>query len=599
MNKIFKKIYFPFLILSLFSFSACVKDKSLYLSQNKKEVNVDDYDKDGNGPGTVEGELTPGVQLVKLKVTYNGKETERRFKYFMPVSIVKSKPISLIFNFHGSYGTGEDPIGSVSMSDPLAQLAIRENCIIVYPAGEDTGAAVNWQNSDYHFPFVDAMVNYFKTHTPIADENRIYTCGQSSGAIFSFVLAYYRSEVFAAAVPISGQMKLAEPNLPTRIVPIRAFNGKNDDIVIHSAALENINSWANLIGGYFASDAIVSDTLKIDNYKSYNTRKWNGGKADIEFYTILDEGHGISWYYIAPLMWEFMNAHQKNTSPSSIYLSSQLKRFDAVEGQPFSSEIRSSPGATLSLVTAPPDWTVSLAGNTLKVKAPVDFFASTTVNRKGEIKLRAQYNGKTAELSLPYSLAAPKTFFELGDLFYDADFKPAGVVFWVNPTNVKEAKIIALEHAARPFGAVGATFFTPSFTDGYSNTLALVDRNKDQNLGLNAATSGFIYAYEYKSNPGRTAGWYLPAVDELKLVDANLTIVNNAIKAQGGTMLDITSATGSYHLSSTMTNNGGKKLFNTFDFNTNPSWHGYYNLSANTADNSPNVSTRPIKKITK
>ncbi|PUV22716.1 alpha/beta hydrolase family esterase [Sphingobacterium athyrii] len=599
MKKIFKEIYFSFLLLSLFSFSACVKDTSLYLSQNKKEVNVDDYDKDGTGPGAVEGELTPGVQLVKLKVTYNGKETERRFKYFMPVSIVKSKPISLIFNFHGSYGTGSDPIAGVSMSDPLAQLAIRENCIIVFPAGEDTGAAVNWQNSDYHFPFVDAMVNYFKTHTPLADENRIYTCGQSSGAIFSFVLAYYRSEVFAAAVPVSGQMKLVESNLPVRAVPIRAFNGKNDDIVVHSAALENINAWANLVGGYFASDAAVSDTLKIDNYKSYMTRKWNGGKADIEFYTILDEGHGVSWYYIAPLMWEFMNTHPKNAASTNIYLSSQLKRFDAVEGQPFSSEIRCNQGAVLSLVAAPSDWTVTLSGNTLKVKAPNDFFAATTVNRKGEIKLRAQYNGKTAELSLPYSLAAPKTFFELGDLVYDADFKPTGVVFWVNSTNVKEAKIIALEHTARPFGAVGTAFFTPNPTDGYGNTLALVERNKEQNLGLNAATSGFMYAYEYKAGAGKTAGWYLPAVDELKLVDANLTAVNNAIKANAGTVLDISSATGSYHLSSTVTNSAGKKLFNTFDFNTNPSWHGYYNIAANTADNSPNVSTRPIKRVTK
>lgn len=599
MKKILKKIYFSFLLLSLFSFSGCVKDTSLYLSQNKKEVNVDDYDKDGTGPGAVEGELTPGVQLVKLKVTHNGKETERRFKYFMPVSIVKSKPISLIFNFHGSYGTGSDPIAGVSMSDPLAQLAIRENCIIVYPAGEDTGAAVNWQNSDYHFPFVDAMVNYFKTHTPVVDENRIYTCGQSSGAIFSFVLAYYRSEVFAAAVPVSGQMKLAESNLPARAVPIRAFNGKNDNIVIHSAALENINAWANLVGGYFASDALVSDTLKIDNYKSYMTRKWNGGKADIEFYTILDEGHGVSWYYIAPLMWEFMNTHPKNATSTSIYLSSQLKRFDAVEGQPFSSEIRCNQGATLSLVSAPSDWTVTLSGNTLKVKAPNDFFAATTVNRKGEIKLRAQYNGKTAELSLPYSLAAPKTFYELGDLVYDADFKPTGIVFWVNPANVKEAKIIALEHTVRPFGAVGTAFFTPSPSDGYGNTLSLVERNKEQNLGLNAATSGFMYAYEYKAGAGKTAGWYLPAVDELKLVDANLTAVNNAIKANGGAILDISSATGSYHLSSTVTNSAGKKQFNTFDFNTNPSWHGYYNVAANAADNSPNVSTRPIKRITK
>jgi len=593
------KLYFSFLLLSIFVFSACVKDTSIYSAQDKKDVNVDDYDKDGTNPGNTEG-LQPGINLVKLNVLYNGKVSERRFKYFMPVSIDKSKPISLIFDFHGSYGPGTDPIADVSLGHPLLQLAIRENCIIAIPAGEDTGAAVNWQNSDYHFPFVDAMIDYFKNQTPQVDVNRIYTCGHSSGAIFSYVLAFYRPDVFAAAVPVAGQMKLDDTqDALSRVVPIRAFNGKNDDIVIASAVIDNINVWASKVGGYFPSDAVNSDTLRIDGYKPYLTKKWKGGKADIELYMIEGEGHGINWGYILPLMWEFMNTHPKNATSTSIYLSSQLKRFDAVEGQPFSSEIRCNQGATLSLVAAPSDWTVTLSGNTLKVKAPNDFFAATTVNRKGEIKLRAQYNGKTAELSLPYSLAAPKTFFDLGDLVYDADFKPTGIVFWVNPANVREAKIIALEHTARPFGAVGTAFFTPSPTDGYGNTLALVERNKEQSLGLNAATSGFMYAYEYKAGAGKTAGWYLPAVDELKLVDANLTAVNNAIKANGGTVLDISSATGSYHLSSTVTNSAGKKQFNTFDFNTNPSWHGYYNVAANAADNSPNVSTRPIKRITK
>lgn len=596
---------FSFLLLFLFAFTGCVKDTSVYLSQEKKDVNVDDYDKDGVTPGGKEGELTPGINLVKLNVEYNGKVTERRFKYFMPVSIDKSKPISLIFDFHGSYGAGQDPIASVSLGHPLLQMAIRQNCIIAIPAGEDTGSAVNWQNSDYHFPFVDAMIDFFKNQTPKIDVNRIYTCGHSSGAIFSYVLAFYRSDVFAAAVPVAGQMKLGASDVPpTRAVPIRAFNGKKDETVIATAVVDNITVWANKVAGYFPSNAVDSDTLKIDNYKSYLTKRWNGGKADIELFMIEDEGHNINWTAIMPLMWEFMNTHPKNATTSGLFLYSELRRFDAIEGQSFTSELRYNEGATVSIVSAPSDWAVTLSGKTLKVKAPVDFFAPTTVNRKGEIKLRVSSSSGSAELLLPYTLAAPKNYYEVGDVVYDADFKPTGVVFWVNPSNVKEAKIIALEHVTRNFGAVGTSYFTTDINDGFANTQALVNRNKDLKLGLTAMNSAFVYAHEYKAGgAGMTIGWYLPAVDELKLVDQQLSAVNAALKKHGGIAIDVTSSTGSYYLSSTMKNNGTtaapKKQFYTYDFNTNPSWHGYYMVAANASDNSALISTRPIKKVNK
>ncbi|SMC58476.1 alpha/beta hydrolase family esterase [Pedobacter nyackensis] len=590
------KIYFSLIMLSLLIFSSCVKDKSSYLTQEKKEVKLDGYEVDGNQPAEAEGVLMPGLHQIKLKLTTNGVESNRRFTYFMPVSINKSKPISLIFNFHGSYNTGVDPLQDVTMNHPLSQLAIKENCIVVFPAGEDTGAAVNWQNSDYHLPFVDAMVDYFKTHTPVADLNRIYTCGHSSGAIFSFVLASYRSEVFAAAVPVSGQMKLSASDVPSRAVPIRAFNGVTDATVLYSAASDNIKAWANAIGGYFTSDAVNSDTLKIDNYKRYLTSKWGGGKTDIEFYSILEEGHGISWFYIMPLMWEFMNAHPKNKVSSGLYISSQLKRFDAQEGQTFSSEIRYTEGATVSVLSAPSDWTVNYSNKILTVKAPNDFFGSSTINRKGNIKLKVERNGTSAEIILPYSLTAPKTYYEIGDVVYDAAYNPAGIVFWVNPANIKEAKIIALEHVTRKFGPVGSSFFTPDYNDGYGNTLALVARNKTLNLGLTAATSAFMYASEYKASPGTTAGWYLPAVDELKLVDANLAIVNAAL-AKYGAVIQITNSASSYHLSSTVLNQSGKKFY-TYDYHTNPSFHGYYVLTAS-SDNTAFVSTRPVKKVTK
>ncbi len=595
----YMRIYFSMLLFGLFAFSACVKDTSEYLSQEKKDVEIDQYDTVAVTPGGTEGELQPGIHLVKLDIEAKGTKTIRRFKYFMPVSIDKSKPISLIFDFHGSYGAGQDPIANVSMSQPLLQLAIKQNCIIAIPAGEDTGSAVNWQNSEYHFPFVDGMIDFFKNQTPQIDVNRIYTCGHSSGAIFSYVLAFYRSDVFAAAVPVAGQMKIQDSEVPpNRVVPIRAFNAKKDESVIASAVVDNITVWANKVAGYFPADAVYSDTLHIDNYKPYLTKKWNGGKGDIELFMIEDEGHSINWTRIMPLMWEFMAAHPKNVGSSGLYISSELKRFDAIEGQTLTSEIRYTAGATVSIVSAPSDWSVTFSGNILKVKAPNDFFGASTVNRKGEIKLSVSGNRATASISLPYSLAAPKTYYEIGDLIYDASFKPTGVVFWVNPSNIKEAKIIALEHTTRQFGAVGANFFTPSYTDGYGNTLALIDQNKTLATKLTATTSAFVYAYEYKASVGNTIGWYLPAVDELKALDANLTAVNNALKTYG-TALEVTSSSGSYYLSSTMLKNGTTKQFQTFDFNTNPSWHGYYPLSANASDNSAYVATRPIKKVVK
>ena len=594
--------FFILFLSKLLVFSSCMKDTSAYLPQNKQDVNVDNFDKGDNTPGSPAGALLPGINQIKMMVTYNGVTTERRFKYFMPVSIDRTKPISLIFNFHGSYGTGVDPLEGVSLSNPLNQLAIKENCIVVFPAGEDTGAAVNWQNNDYHFPFVDSMVAYFKNHTPAPDVDRIYTCGHSSGAIFSFALALNRSDVFAAAVPVSGQMALSSNPNPSRVVPIRAFNGKDDATVVYSAALNNINIWANKVGGYFSSDAVTSDTLKIDNYKQYLTTKWNGGKADIEFFTIVGEGHGISWYYIMPLMWDFMKNHPKNNVSTSIYLSSEIKSIDAMEGQSFTSLIKCTDGATLSLVAAPSDWNVSFVNNVLTVKAPADFFAATTIIRKGEIKIKAEYNGSSKTISIPFTLKAPKTYYEIGDVEYDANYKPTGIVFWVNPSNIKEAKIIALDHILKKFGAVGANFFTPSFTDGEGNTLALVNRVKSLGLNLDASSSAFMYAYEYKASPGHTVGWYLPAVDELKLLDDNLKIVNDAL-AENGTALPITSSASSYHLSSTTINGGTasapNKKFYTFDYHSNPSFHGYYILSQSADNTAGFISTRPIKKVVK
>ena len=248
--------------------ASCVEDDSAYEPQPKEDVVVDPTEGAHNGDDEEypDGVLVPGIHQVTLDVTLpNNTVEERRFKYFMPISIDETKPISLIFEFHGSYTFDEgvtppNPIKDITQSHSLNQLAIQENCVVCFPAGavemhEDTSGAVNWQNSERNLPFVDAMLEWFRNQSPTIDTNRIYSTGQSSGAIFSFVLAYERSEVFAAITPRAGQMNIDnQTTLPSRAVPVRVFAGIEDETVIHSAVLSNMTTWAERIGGYFASD---------------------------------------------------------------------------------------------------------------------------------------------------------------------------------------------------------------------------------------------------------------------------------------------------------------------------------------------------------
>ena len=268
--------YLFLLIVPILTIFSCVDDTSSYVSQEKENVDVEGTTPNGGEEEPpVDGELTPGVHLVKLNVTQpDGQVVERRFKYFMPSTLVTSKPISLIFEFHGSYEFEKDelpsdPIDGITKTNALCQLASRENCIVCFPAGEvvvssDGSGAVNWQNSENHLPFVDAMLDFFKTSSPSVDPKRIYSTGQSSGAIFSFVLAFYRSGDFAAITPRAGQMSIEnQTDLPSRAVPVRVFAGEIDDIVQHSAVLKNMEQWAIRIGGYFPGDMVLKELAKV------------------------------------------------------------------------------------------------------------------------------------------------------------------------------------------------------------------------------------------------------------------------------------------------------------------------------------------------
>lgn len=586
-----RKYWSLFILIPFLGMLSCMDDTSAYLPQDKEQVNVDEITGiDTTATDTVlpEGELVPGMHLVKLNVMQGGELVERRFKYYMPVTLNPAKPISLIFEFHGSYEFGKpsevaDPIAGISESNAFCQKALKENCILCYPAGvaefqADSSGAVNWAGDNYEksLPFVDAMVKYFtEDNEPRVDPNRIYSTGQSSGAIFSFVLALHRPEVFAAITPRAGQSASTDP-FPSRAVPVRVFAGEADEIVNHNAVIDNMTKWAEEIGGYFAAD-MQMDSTTYEGYADVTIRYWHGGNADYEIYSLAGVGHGISATECLDDMWDFMKNHTLNNASNNLFVTTSIKEIDAQCGEPFEFEVSCTEGAKVEM-DAPQSWNPQFDGKKVTLVAPQDFFGN--IERDGEITFTVTLDGETVTCKVPYHLNAPKAFFEVGDIYYNEKFEPVGVIYWVNNANIKEAMAISLKQAKLIIGKMPADFDTPDMDNGYLNTQAVVAKNTSEGWGLTAANSAIIWASQLDAS----GEWYLPAINEVIEIYKQKTDINQLLTAVGGTALP-----NSYLLSSTVVLKNGKKTY--YELNA----RGEIAYESNTYSD----SSFAIKKVTK
>ena len=567
----------PFLVLF-----SCMEDESEYSSQEKENVQVDQVtvDTTDTDEELPEGQLVPGLHLVKLKVLQGQDSVERQFKYYMPVSTDASKPISLLFEFHGSYEfeAGEEvpnPISGISETHVLNQKAIKENYIICYPAGwpefqQDSSGAVNWAGENYtrSLPFIDAMLKYFtQDNEPQVDPNRIYSTGQSSGAILSFSLALHRPEQFAAITPRAGQSASTDP-FPSRAVPVRVFAGEKDQTVVHSAVITNMTKWAEEIGGYFAADMQMDSTV-FEDYADVTIRYWHGGKADYEIYSLAGIDHNISVSSCADAMFEFQKNHTLDNAATPLFITTSIKEINAQCGETISFKISYTEGATLGMTNTPKGWDVQLQGNEVILKAPADYFGN--IDRKGNITFTVT-QGTQAPVSceVSYNLNSPKTYFEVGDIYYNENFDPIGVVVWVNQSNIREAKIISPQKPGQ-YGSIlycgngeglGLDVQTPDRKNGYQNTQDMLVRNNTFAEPYTADNAAFVWASEY--SVAGEKGWYLPAIEELAAANSNLTLINEALTSIGGQALD-----GNVYSSTTQVENGAqKKTFYYYNFKT-------------------------------
>jgi predicted esterase len=138
-------------------------------------------------------------------------ELEREFVVVLPPDFAPAGPVPLVFLFHGSGGTAPDIINASGL-DALLET---NEFILVVPEG------ANDPNGDNLFPVEwNSVVPLYDMDNPDlvffddiltcvgeawdVDPARIYVTGISGGGLFSTFVGLHRSEVVAAAAPLSG-----------------------------------------------------------------------------------------------------------------------------------------------------------------------------------------------------------------------------------------------------------------------------------------------------------------------------------------------------------------------------------------------------------
>ena len=149
--------------------------------------------------------LSFGQQLITENMVFDGQE--REYMLYIPASYDATSEFPLLFNFHGGSGYAEDFIYTNDMR-PIADTA---NFIAIYPQGavDPDGGTTSWihkapTDHDDIF-FIEAIINSLNENYLI-DQSRIYTCGYSEGAIFSYELGCRLNDKIAAFVAVSGSM---------------------------------------------------------------------------------------------------------------------------------------------------------------------------------------------------------------------------------------------------------------------------------------------------------------------------------------------------------------------------------------------------------
>ena len=205
-------------------------------------------------------------QQTNETIFFDGQE--REYILYIPSSYDATSEFPLLFSFHGGSGYADGFIQTNDMR-PIADTA---NFIAVYPQGsiDPEGGTTSWihkapTDHDDIF-FIEAIIDEL-TQNYLIDPNRVYACGYSEGAIFSYELGCRLNNKIAAFAAVSGSMLdnyyrndiygwgICSPVHPTAMMLIPGTEDDNDhslyegnsyyELPLYMSVDDIINYWSN------------------------------------------------------------------------------------------------------------------------------------------------------------------------------------------------------------------------------------------------------------------------------------------------------------------------------------------------------------------
>jgi len=247
----------------------------------------------------------------------------REYLLHIPENYDPNNSHPIVFNFHGYGGTATDHMYSAD----LRSIADTAGFILVYPQGLLLDGSPHWNiaenggdnksNSD-DFGFVTSLINELQSEYNV-DTDRIYACGYSNGAGFSFSVACHLDQ-FAAMASISGLMSdWALVNCdPPKPVGVMIIHGTSDDTRPYSGINDYLLSVDEEI--QFWTDFNDTDSIpQINNFNDGNTIehfKYDNGTngSSVELYKI-NNGYHVWFDFLHngkntnQLIWNFFSKH--------------------------------------------------------------------------------------------------------------------------------------------------------------------------------------------------------------------------------------------------------------------------------------------------
>lgn len=238
---------------------------------------------------------------------------ERTYEFYVPASYDGSRPVPLLFSFHGTGWTGK----MQRDLDRFTDLAEKEGFIVVYPdsttlvghipPGQLAGYLTQWNDGREWTPqfawgiddvgFVSALIDKFAEEYNV-DERRIYAAGMSNGAVFTQRLAVELSDRIAAVASVTGPLaEWVELNSDwKRPITVILVMGTADPIVPYDwRTTETIDYWVKRNGTSAQPIVETLPRLSEDDPTVIHRTIHAGGRFGTEVILYEVDGGGHAW----------------------------------------------------------------------------------------------------------------------------------------------------------------------------------------------------------------------------------------------------------------------------------------------------------------